>query len=131
MAGVCHEGQTATIGDLSKCAIIARLASIVHCNHGPGSTGDFSSDLLRIDQEGVRVDISENRGRPPINYSIRCRSKGDRRNDNFISRAYPDREHRGMQGRCTTGNGYRVSGSGNVCDRLLELIHHWTGGQPV
>src|ERR1700685_2991440 len=66
---------------------------------------------IRIDVEGVRLDIDEDRPRAQISHHFGGRGKGERRRDYFIARSDSQCEQRQMERSCAMRHRKRVARS--------------------
>ena len=82
-----------------------------------------ASILRRVDLEGLRVGVDEDRQGVLQEHRVDRGDEGVGRNDHLVARLDADRRQRGEQGAGAVGGGHAVLGAGEVGVGRLEPVH--------
>ena len=107
------------------------MAGIVDGHHGLRAGRDAGLDLAGIDEQGVGIDIDENRRRAQEDGAIGAGGKGHCGHDHFVARTDAQGIHGGVQRGGAGAHGHGVGRAGHGGQGLFELGNLGPRGQPV
>jgi len=131
MAAVGQGGQAVGLGQGAQRRPIARLAGIVHAGQDPGAWRKGGSGAVRVEKQGVRIDVREDRNAPAVQHGVGRGRKGDGGDDHFVARPDAQGLEGGVQGRSAVRHGDGVGGAAFFGHGVFETLHHGATGQPV
>ena len=131
VAGVVDQGQAVLARDRLQGVVVAGLAGVVDGHHGLRARRDAGLDLAGIDEQGIGIDVDEDRRRAQERGAVGAGGKGHRGHDHLVARADAQGIHGGVQRGGAGAHGHGVGRAGHGRQGLLELGDLGPRGQPV
>ena len=119
--GILDDRQAVPGGDGRDPGQVAGHAHLVHAEDGLGALGDGGLQARRVQVEGVRLDVHEDRGGAAVADAVGGGDEGVADGDDLVARLDADRQQRQVQGRGAARNRAGVGGADQGGEGLLEL----------
>ena len=85
LGGVLHHEESVLFGDGVDGVHFGRFAHEVHRHDGPGTRRDGGLDLLRVDVEGLPLDVYEDRGEAGVEHGVAGGHERQGRDDHLVT----------------------------------------------
>ena len=114
-------GRPCRRGDRRDARQVAGHAHLVHAEDGLGARRDGGLETRRVDVEGVRLDVHEDRRGAAVADAVGGGDEGVADRDDLVARLDADRQQRQVQGGGAARDRAGVGGADQGGEGLLEL----------
>ncbi len=130
LTGILDEGERVPRGDLAERSELAGIAEDIDGDNGLRARSDCRLDGRRVQVQGVRIDVHEDRPRTFVEDAVRRSDKRERRRDRLVPGAEtrsPDAEVESSRAARHRDNARRADA---LRECLLEAIDHGAEREP-
>ena len=124
LARVLDDRQTVPLGDCLELRELRRVAEDVHGQDRFRPRRDRGLDGGRIEVEGVRVDVRENRSGTLVERAVRRGDEGEGRRHHFVPGLDPGESHAEVETGGPARDGGDVRRLDALGERRLEAVDH-------
>ena len=131
VGGVLDQHQVVLGADLTQRVQVAGVAAVVDGDDSPCPFAHRPAHLLRIDVQGVTLDVGQDRLGPGVFDHADCGTEGHRRGDDLVARPDTGADQRRVQGRRARVQGQCGRRSHVAGELLFEELGLRPGGDPA